>query len=68
MPREKARELNRHDIWFTDADVARLEAVAVEMKRRGFDPNGRFGKINPSKVIRWSLEQTCQILEKPKKA
>lgn len=64
MPKGLKRETERHDIWFTDSDSQKLEIIAAEMKRRGFDPNGRFGKINPSKVIRWSLEQTCQILEK----
>lgn len=67
MTKDK-REQERHDIWFTAADSKRIEALASEMKRRGIDPNGRFGKINPSKVIRWSLEQTCQLLENSQNA
>jgi len=64
MPKDIKRETERRDIWFTDTDSNRLEIIAAEMKRRGIDPNGRYGKLNPSKVIRWSLEQTCRLLEK----
>ena len=68
MPKDKPREINRHDVWLTNADNTHLEAIADEMKRRGIDPNGRYGKLNPSKVIRWSLEQTCQLLENSESA
>lgn len=63
MPKSKAREINRKDIWLTTADTKRVEILANEMLKRGIDPYGRFGEINLSKVVRWSLEQNCKTLE-----
>ncbi len=63
MTKDKSRETNRQDIWFTSSDTERIEIIASEMNKKGISPYGRFGKVNSSKVVRWALEQVCQTLE-----
>lgn len=65
MPKDKPREKERKDIWFNKLDQARILAIAGEMTKQGINPFGRYNEVNPSKVIRWCLEQECKRLEIP---
>lgn len=58
MPKDKPREEARRDIWLTSDEVKKLEDVAFVMRQKGIETNGRNGKTNYSRVIRWILQNT----------
>jgi hypothetical protein len=58
MPKDKKRESNRKDIWLTEYDAERVQAIAQHMHNQGIEPNRQ--EYSLSEIVRYAIEQVYE--------